>query len=145
MLCFTGILGVWPATCIKRAKPQPHFNLAQQKTTKTSMGGGEVCCDEGSETRKCSCNTSWLHISDKVSAFPAREQKHPKKCKNTVTVSQPVTGPPKLPPAASALPWQYGHGSTPALVAMGFHFFPPNYDVRGACMLSNCYKEACRK
>lgn len=41
-------------------------------------------------------------------------------------------------------PWQYGHGSTPALVAMGFHF-PPNYDVRGACMLSNCYKEACRK
>lgn len=35
-----------------------------------------------------------------------------------------------------------GHASTPALVAMGFHF-SPNYDVRGAAVLSNCYKETC--
>lgn len=42
------------------------------------------------------------------------------------------------------LPWQNGHGSTHALVAMGFHF-SPNYDVKGACMLSNCYKEAMPK
>lgn len=42
-------------------------------------------------------------------------------------------------------PWQREHSSTLALVAMGFHFLcpsPPNYDVRAACMLRNCYKES---
>lgn len=57
----------------------------------------------------------------------------------------------KWPPAAPP-PWQKErkkekgrkkeHGSTPALVAMGFQL-SPNYDVRGAGVLSNCYKETC--
>lgn len=125
---------------------------------------------EGSMTRECTSLISLkLHISDRSSqtlpAFPAKARKYARQ-KEKEKRQKNITQKPhrntnnetsmtcaRLSLAATSChllnrlllaEWTWFN---PCISCHGFPFSPPpqNYDVRGARMLSNCYKEACRK